>query len=210
MKSNRRDFIRVAGLAGAGLMVGCSLKKPEKTLADIKSAYFRESTTEDKYNHYAQKAKEDNFPKISVMLTAIAKAEGIHAANHKKVLDQLKGKYEGSPIGSYKVQTTLDNLKDGFQSEDYEVVTMYPSFIKEANDENVTAAVKSFTWAWKAEIQHKGYYSLAISAAGMENESTFPGKWYVCPTCGATYSLFDVKNTCDNDATPKEQFLEFK
>lgn len=210
MKSNRRNFIKVAGLAGVGVMVGCSTRKPVKIIADMNVAYIREATTEDKYNKFAQKAKEENFLKTAIMLTAIAKAEGIHAANHKKVLEKLKGNYEGSPIGNYEVKSTLENLQDGLKTETYEIETMYPTFLKEAKAENVPEAVESFTWAYQVEIQHQGYYNVAITAFGNKSELTLPDKWYVCPKCGGTYAIADVKSTCYFDPTPKEQFLEFK
>jgi rubrerythrin len=215
MKSNRRNFIKTAsiagvGIAGSGMIFGCSSRKPEKTLADMKVAYIREETTEDKYNKFGQKAKEENFVKIAVMFTAIAKAEGIHGANHKKVLDKLKGNYPASPIGSFEVKSTLENLQDGLNGETYEYETMYPAFIKEANDENVPDAVDSFTWARQVEKQHQGYYNVAITAMGIKSELTLPEAWYVCPKCGGTYAEADRKSTCFFDPTPKEQFIEFK
>lgn len=210
MKSDRRNFIKMAGLAGAGIMVGCSSRKPEKTIADMKVAYIREETTEDKYNKFGQKAREENFAKVGLMFTAIAKAEGIHGANHRRVLDELKGSYPASPVGNYEVKSTLDNLQNGLESETYEYDTMYPAFIKEANTENVPDAVDSFTWARQVEKQHQGYYNVAITAMGTKSELTLPDAWYVCPKCGGTYAAADVKATCYFDTTPKEQFIEFK
>jgi rubrerythrin len=210
MKSNRRNFIKMAGLASAGLMVGCSVRKPIKTIADMNVAYIREATTQDKYGKFSTKAKEDNFPKVSIMFAAISKAEGIHAVNHQNVLKKLKGNYEGSPIGHYDVKSTLENLQDGLKTETYEIDTMYPAFIKEATAENVPDAVDSFTWAYQVEIQHQGYYNVAITAMGNSSELTLPEKWYVCPKCGGTYALADLKSTCYFDPTPKDQFFEFK
>lgn len=210
MKSNRRNFLRMAGLAGAGLMIGCTARKPTKTLSDMKVAYIREATTESKYNKFSVRAKEENFPKVAIMFAAIAKAEGIHAANHQKVLQKLKGNYEGSPIGNYEVKSTIENLQDGLKGETYEIETMYPAFIKEAKTENVPEAIDSFTWAYQVEIQHQGYYNVAITAFGSKSELTLPEKWYVCPKCGGTYAVADLKATCYFDPTPKEQFFEFK
>ena len=210
MKSNRRNFIKIAGLAGTGILIGCTARKPVKVISDMKVAYIRESTVQDKYNKFAVKATEEKFVKIPIMLRAIATAEGIHAANHKKVLVKLKGNYEGSPIGNFEVKSTLDNLQEGLQTETYEIEVMYPNFIKEAKAENVQDAVDSFTWAYQVEIQHQGYYHIAITAFGTGSELTLPDKWYVCPKCGGTYAEADVKATCYFDPTPKTQFFEFK
>ena len=214
MESDRRKFIKMAGLAGvgiagSGMFLNCTSRKPEKTLSDMKVAYIREETTEAKYNKFGQKAKEENFVKVALMFTAIAKAEGIHGANHRKVLDKLKGNYPASPVGNYEVKSTLDNLQNGLEGETYEYDTMYPAFIKEANEENVPDAIDSFTWARQVEKQHQGYYNVAITAMGIKSELTLPDLWYVCPKCGGTYASADVKATCFFDPTPKEQFLEF-
>ena len=210
MKSNRRNFLRMAGLAGAGLMVGCSVRKPEKTLVDMKLAFIREETAEEKYLKYAQKAREENFPKLALMISAISKAEDIHGNNHKKVLEKLKGNYQGSPLGNFEVKSTLENIQEAYKSETYEYETMYPAYIKEAKAENVPEAVESFTWAWQVEKQHQGYYNVAITEMANKSELTLPEKWYVCPKCGGTYADADVKSTCFFDPTPKEQFLEFR
>jgi rubrerythrin len=210
MKSNRREFIKVTGLAGAGIMLGCSTKKPEKTFANLKVAYIREATTTEKYSKFAEKAAADSYNKFAIMLRAISKAESIHGANHKKVMDKLGDKFEGSPIGNYEVKTTLENLEDGYKSESFEVQTLYPSFIEVAKAENVPEAIETFTWADQVEIQHQGYYNVAITALGNKSELTLPEKWYVCPKCGGTYAIADLKSTCFFDPTPKEQFFEFK
>jgi len=49
MKSNRRDSIKVTSLAGAGLMIGCSVKKPEKTIANLKTACANEGPYPERY-----------------------------------------------------------------------------------------------------------------------------------------------------------------
>ena len=115
MKSNRRDFIKASSLLSAGLMMGFKTNMPEKTLVNLKAAYMGEATTEEKYNKFALKAKEENFPKLAVMLKAIAKAERIHAINHRIVLDKLGGKWDGSPLGKYEVKINDGKHKEWLQ-----------------------------------------------------------------------------------------------
>jgi rubrerythrin len=213
MKSNRRNFFKAAGLglAGSGLLVGCSARKPEKSISNVTVAYIRESTVEQKYVEYGKKAKEDNFPKVALMFTALAKAEGIHAAMHKKVLEKLKGdKYIGFPLSKYGVLTTLENLQDGLETEKYEIEIMYPAFIEQAKIEDSPEALQVFTWARNVEIQHMGYYSVALTTLGTGSELNMPEKWYICPSCGGSYAVADVKNVCYFDEIPKEKFLVFE
>jgi rubrerythrin len=212
MKSNRRNFFKAAGLglAGSGMLIGCSAPKPEKSISNVTVAYIREATVEGKYIDYAKKAKEDNFPKVSLMFTALSKAEGIHAANHQKVLEKLKGQYIGFPMSKYAVLSTLENLQDGLETEKYEIEKMYPAFIEQAKAEASAEALETFTWAYKVEIQHMGYYSVALTTLGTGSELNMPEKWYVCPHCGGTYAVADVKNTCYFDDVSKEKFLVFE
>ena len=212
MKSTRRNFFRTAGLglAGSGLLAGCSARKPEMSISNMTVAYIRETTVSEKYHEYAKKAKEDNFPKVALMLTALSKSESIHAANHQRVLEKLKGKYIGFPVGRYAVLTTVENLQDGLQTEKYEIEIMYPAFIEQAKTENSPEAIESFTWAYQVEIQHMGYYNVALTTLGTGSELNMPEKWYICPSCGGTYAAADLKNTCYFDKTSKEQFIEFK
>lgn len=209
MKTNRRNFIRLSGLAGTGLLIGCYQKKMSQSMDGLKVSYVREATTEAKYLKFGVKATEENYPKIATMLNAISKAEAIHAANHLKVIKKLKGKYPAYPIGEYEVKSTLQNLQNGLMTENYEIETMYPTFIKQAKAEGQLDAVNSFTSAFQVEIQHQGYYNLAITAFGTGNEMNLPAAWYVCPKCGGTYAKEDLKNTCYFDPTPKTEFLEF-
>ena len=208
MSTNRRGFIKAAGLAGAALLIGCSQRKITQSMDGLKVSYAREVTTQAKYLKFADKAKEENFPRIATMFKAIAKAEGIHADNLLKVMQKLKGKYIENPIGGYDVKSTLENLQNGLMTENYEVETMYPAFIKQAQAEGVPEAVNAFTWAFQVEIQHQGYYNLAITAFGT-SEMNLPASWYVCPDCGGAYAKEDLKNTCYFDPTQKEKFIEF-
>jgi rubrerythrin len=215
MKSNRRNFIKTASLAGVGIagtvmIFGCSTRKPNKSVSNLETAYIREKTAEEKYLKYAQKAREDNFPKLAIMISAISKAEDIHKENHKKALVKLKGNYSSSQTDKYVVKSTFENLQEAYKTETYEYEEMYPAFIKSANDEKVPEAVETFTWARQVEKQHQGYYGIGLTTLGIKSERSLPEAWYVCPKCGGTYAVADVKNTCYFDPTPKEQFIEFK
>ena len=49
------------------------------------------------------------------------------------------------------VQSTADNLRAAVGGETYEVETMYPPFIKGAEDEQNKKAYNAFKWAWEVE-----------------------------------------------------------
>lgn len=190
------------------LIVGCA-KKPVKTIENLKAAYNGESTASAKYAAFAEKAKAEGLDTIAVMFQATSKAEAIHAANHKKVLEKLGEKIEGPQIGTFEVLTTIENLGDAIKGETYELETMYPGFILIAKEEKSADAVKSFTWALDTEKKHQVFYKSALDALNTTGEKSLPANWFVCPVCGNTYDIGTVKEKCDFCQTPKAKFIQF-
>jgi rubrerythrin len=192
----------------ATLMFGCA-SKPVKTIEDLKAAYNGESTASAKYAAFAEKAKAEGLDTVAVMFLATSKAEAIHAGNHKKVLEKLGVQVAGPEIGKFDVKTTAENIDDAIKGETYEVETMYPGFIKDAETEKVPDAVKSFTWAIDTEKKHQAFYKKALEALNNGGEKSLPAEWYVCPVCGNTYDVASVATACDFCMTPKEKFIKF-
>ena len=191
-----------------GLISGCA-PNPVKTVENLKSAYNGESTASAKYAAFAEKAKAEGFDTVAVMFLATSKAEAIHAANHLKVLEKLGIKLEGPQVDAFDVMSTAENLADAMKGETYEVETMYPGFIADAEKEKVKDAVKSFTWAVDTEKKHQAFYKNALDALNGGVESGLPFNWLVCPLCGNTYDLASAPTACDFCMTSKEKFIAF-
>jgi rubrerythrin len=205
MKTITRLALLVFAIA---MLVSCKTN-PVNTIENLKAAYNGESTASTKYAAFAERATSEGFDTVAVMFLATSKAEAIHAANHKKVLEQLGVKVEGPQIGSITVLTTAENLADAINGETYEVETMYPGFIETAKKEKCQDAGKSFTWAIDTEKKHASFYNTALAAVKAGGEKTLPAKWFVCPVCGNTYSVEAVANACDFCMTPKDKFIAF-
>jgi len=197
-------------ILGVFSMFGFAQTKPVKSIEGLKDAYNGESTASAKYAKFSEAAKKEGLNNIAKMFLATSRAEAIHAANHKKVLVKL-GETVGDPIiGKFEVKTTAENLVDASNGETYELTTMYPGFIKSADAENENGAKKSFTWAMDTEKKHNSFYLKASEAIKAEIEKSFPGEWYVCPVCGNTYDVRNVKLACDFCMAPKAKFEIFK
>jgi rubrerythrin len=209
MKSNRKNLITVVIIVVALLLGGCSSKKPEKTIANLKARYTEEMSQIDKYYKYALKAKEDKFDKIALMFTALAKSETVQARNFKLVLDKL-GVIFTAPIVNNEAHSTFENLLESYKSETYDIQVSYPICIADAKEENVPDALESFSWAKNDDSAHMGYYYVGITAYGNKSEITLPEKWYVCPKCGETFAEADIQDPCPICKTPKNKFFEFK
>ena len=81
---------------------------------------------------------------------------------------------------------------------------MYPEFIKEAEKEGAKAAVKSFTYAVKAEAEHAKLYGEALKNLGKGLDTGYS----VCPRCGFTLAGKAAEDcpVCDESAA---DFLTF-
>jgi rubrerythrin len=180
----------------------------DKTIANLKDAFKGESTASAKYAAYAEQAKKEGFVPIAIMFAATSKAEAIHAANHKTVLEKMGQKVDPvQPV--FTVQNTQENLTDALKGESYEITTMYPGFIATAKSEDVKSAAKSFGWAMDTEKKHQTFYKNAIEALKTRKESTLPKIYWVCPKCGNTYDIANPTGECGLCGTAAEKYIKF-
>jgi rubrerythrin len=193
-------------LASAKVMASDNAARA-KVIEDIKAAFAGETTASAKYAAYAKKAEADGYPKIALLFKAASKAESVHAGNHKAALEQL-GEKAGEVTPKFEVKTTKENLEDAIKGETYEVTTMYPEFIKDANEANVSIALISFNYAYQTEQKHKAMYTNALKMLNEKNEKAMPSHYQVCLTCGNTYEG-TAPARCGICMTPSERFVTF-
>jgi rubrerythrin len=159
-----------------------------ETLDDLKSAFAGESQANQKYTAFAKKADEEGFPQIACLFRAAAHAETVHALNHLRALGEVKA--------------TSENIKAAIAGENYEVVSMYPKFISDAESEGEKKALVSFRWAYEVEKVHEALYKKALETIGQSSE-TFD--YYVCPICGYTHER-SAPDKCPVCGTPGSKF----
>ncbi|MBE0642542.1 MAG: rubrerythrin family protein [Bacteroidetes bacterium] len=182
--------------------------KPTKTTVNLKDAIKGETTASAKYSAYAKKAREEGFSKIAVLFEAASKSEGIHAANHRAVLEDM-GESMAVVKPEFTVKSTKENLQDAIKGESYEVTTMYPEFLKTASAEKATLASVSMNYAYRTEQRHKALYEKALQALGSKKESSLSGQYLVCPTCGNTYEG-NAPARCGICMTGKDRYITVK
>jgi rubrerythrin len=193
----------------AAVFTYCSNSKPKKSIENLKTAFNNESTSSEKYSKFAQTALTEGFDTLAKLFDAASKSENIHALNHAKALEKF-GLTAGIPeISSFEVKTTVENLQVAINAETYEMQTLYPGFIRIAEEEKAPEAAKSFTWAQGAEIKHLGYYRQAAASLASGNESALPDSWLVCPVCGNTFNPANVKPNCEFCLTKQENFIGY-
>jgi rubrerythrin len=141
-----------------------------KTIEDLNTAFAGESQASQKYTAFAKKTDEEGYPQIARLFRAAAQAEAIHALNHFRAMGEVK-------------ETRL-NLQAAISGENYEVTSMYPQFIKDAEDEGEKKARLSFRWAYEVEKIHEALYKKALESMGKSDELL---DYFVCPICGYTH-----------------------
>lgn len=198
--------ILIFTVIGLIAFAGCQSPKPAKTIENLKAGIKGETTASAKYAAFAQKAREEGLDTIAKLFDAASKSESIHAANHTKVLEELGEKMDAF-TPEFEVKTTAENLQAAIDGESYEVSTMYPQFITDAETEKVEKAKKSFTWASDTEKKHQQFYSNALQALKENTEKTLPFEYAVCPVCGNTYSKAAMDEKCAFCQTSKDKFI---
>ena len=93
--------------------------KGTKTEANLMTAFAGESQARNKYTYFASKAKKDGYVQIASIFEETANNEKEHAKMWYKLLND--------GIGS-----TVDNLKEAAEGENFEWTDMYATFAKEA------------------------------------------------------------------------------
>lgn len=185
---------------------GCNQSKPVKTTENLKAGIKGETTASAKYAAFAQKAREEGNTNIAKLFEAASKSESIHAGNHRKVLDGMKGTIEDFKP-EFEVKSTAENLQAAIDGETYEVQKMYPAFIADAKEEKGQKAQKSFTWANDTEKKHAQFYSTALKALQAMDDKSLPAQYAVCPVCGNTFEAGNVDAKCPFCSTGKEKFV---
>jgi rubrerythrin len=173
---------------------------------NMQAAFKGETNASAKYAAYSKKAETEGFHEIALLFKAASTSEKIHANNHKAVLEDGGQKIpEIKP--EFTVKTTKENLQDAITGEGYEISTMYPEFITNANSAGNQLSLISLNYAYKTEKKHKPLYEQALAALENNTVKSLATVFYICPTCGNTYDNAAPKR-CGISMTSAEKFIK--
>ena len=161
-----------------------------KTTDNLKEAFAGESQANRKYLAFARKADEEGLPQIARLFRAAAAAETVHANNHLKALEGIR--------------STAENLQEAAGGENYEVISMYPPMLTEAESAGEKRAARSFQWALEVEKVHEALYRKAAESLAQGKDAPAV-EYYVCPVCGFTHEG-PMTERCPVCQTPAERF----
>lgn len=164
-----------------------------KTIENLKSAFAGESMARNKYTFFAKVARKEGYHYIARIFEETAENEMRHANDHFKLL---------GGIGD-----TAANLREAMEGEDYETVSMYPTFAKEAEEEGNMEAAILFAQIGKIEAQHRERYRrlLAMLTDGTVFKRDTPIKWK-CSLCGYTHTGNEPPPKCPSCKHPREYY----
>jgi len=161
-----------------------------KSIDDLKAAFAGESQANRKYLAFGKKADEEGYKQAAKLFRAAAEAETVHAHNHLRAMEGVAG--------------TLENLNEAFGGETYEVESMYPPMVANAEAEGNKRASISFKYALEVEKVHAKMYKEAIENINKKEEVY---DYYVCQVCGFTAPRF-APDKCPVCGAPGTKFTK--
>jgi len=165
----------------------------KRTEDNLKNAFAGESQAHLKYLVFAAQADHDKLPNVARMFRANSFAEQIHATNHLRAL---------AGIGK-----TGENLAAAVSGEAFEATTMYPEYIKAAEEDGEKAAVMTTNHALAAEKVHYEMYRRAGQTVSVGKDLEVK-PIHVCGVCGFTMEG-DAPDNCPVCGAPKAKFVKF-
>ncbi len=172
--------------------------KGSKTEANLMAAFAGESEARNKYSYYASKAKKDGYEQIAAIFEETANNEKEHAKMWFKLL------YGGD------VPSTLDNLVDAANGENYEWTQMYKEFAIVAKEEGFKHIANLFEEVAKIEKEHEERYLTLLK--NLKDDTIFKkseDKIWICRNCGHVYVGKEAKKLCPVCEHP-QSYMEVK
>ncbi len=169
--------------------------KGTKTEANLMAAFAGESQARNKYTYYASKAKKDGYEQIAALFLETANNEKEHAKIWFKLL------HDGG------IPSTIENLKDAADGENYEWTDMYASFAKDAREEGFNHIAFLFEKVGQIEKEHEERYRKLLE--NVENGLVFSrdgDMMWQCANCGHIVIGKQAPEVCPVCAHPKAYF----
>ena len=169
--------------------------KGSKTEANLQAAFAGESQARNKYTYYASKAKKDGYVQIANIFEETAANEKEHAKMWFKLL-------HGGAVPS-----TIENLKDAADGENYEWTDMYAEFARTARAEGFDDIALLFEEVGKIEKEHEERYRKLL--ANIEGGLVFSREGdciWQCSNCGHIAVGRQAPEVCPVCAHPQAYF----
>ncbi|MBS6441486.1 MAG: rubrerythrin family protein [Coprobacillus sp.] len=168
--------------------------KGSRTEKNLLEAFAGESMARNKYTFYASKAKKEGYEQIASLFLETADNEKEHAKLWFKAL------HDGMP-------STLENLLDAANGENFEWTDMYARMAKEAREEGFEELAILFEGVGKIEKEHEERYRQLIK--NLEEGQVFEKNGIViwkCRNCGHIHVGKEAPQICPVCKHPQAYF----
>ena len=172
--------------------------KGSKTEQNLMAAFAGERQARNKYTYFASKAKKDGYEQIAAIFEETANNEKEHA---KIWCKQLNGG---------EISSTLENLKEAANGENYEWTEMYKGFAETAKEEGFDEIAFLFEKVAEIEKHHEERYMKLVN--NIENNLVFEKgeeTIWICRNCGHIYKSKTALKVCPV-CKHKESYMEVK
>ena len=169
--------------------------KGTQTEKNLLTSFAGESQARNKYTFYASKARKDGYEQYAEIFEETANNEKEHAKLWFKEL------HDG------KIPTTLENLEDAANGENYEWTDMYQEFAKTAREEGFEELAKKFEAVGEIERHHEERYRKLLE--NIETAQVFAKAGvtvWVCRNCGHIHIGENAPTVCPVCAHPQSYF----
>ncbi len=179
------------------------------THTDLQNAIQRADLNAERFNAFAQKAKEEKLPEMLPFFQAMAAAEKVYISELSEAFKVMGGQMSwGKP--EVEVKSTRENFALMMKEKEQERNELYPAFIENAGKNGADEASVALEMVLEAEKMIIPLYEAADKALQSGNFSKLPLSYSVCPKCGLTYDSKLLPESCDLCGTSKEKFTAYK
>jgi len=184
---------------------GKSLKGTE-TEKNLLKAFAGESQARNRYDMFAERAKEEGFNQIAAVFAATAHNEKHHAQIFFAFLEggplEITAAYPAGTVGS-----TCDNLMAAANGEQEEAVEIYPLFAAVAEKEGFIKIANQFKMIAKIEKEHEAQYrKLAGNVKDGKVFAKDEEMVWVCRECGHVHIGKQPPKACPTCQYPQAVF----
>jgi desulfoferrodoxin-like iron-binding protein len=188
---------------GGGTLVCCNEPMhcitESLTAVNLMKAFAGESMARNKYDLFAEIAREEGWHAVERHFHEAAENEKWHARAQFKAYHKL--------VDGVELDNTIKNLETGMAGEHYEHTEMYPNFSAIATQEGHKDLARLFNAIAKVEVEHEREYA-ALKAAMIEDgffQSEEEEIW-VCEVCGHIHRGKKAPAACPLCRVPREYF----
>lgn len=179
-----------------------------QTESNMLKTFAGESQARNRYNYFADKARQESYDQIAFIFDETAAQEQIHAFRFFRLLEGFPVEITASyPAG--KIGNTLENLQAAASGEYEEWHDLYPGFAKVAREEGFYEIAELWDNICISEKQHEHRYRALLEnlqqkkvfkreekvrwrcrKCGFVHEGTEPPQH--CPACGYAKGFFEI------------------